>query len=528
MTSRKLFHDSVVELPAQGGVTASGLRVQTAALDHLDETMNLSFSLSPDASLNEELEKRVERGERVPIDEIRNKYGVTPDKVQPLVDWLRANHFEIDQITPDRTGVYAHAKASAVAAALQVELVRVTSDGLAYTSARNAPSLPSEIADNVRAIGGLQPQRQARKHLRSFESRQTSLEAGAAKATAVQGYVIGQILSAYGAAGLGTGAGQTIGVIIDAAPNLADMQKFWHINGVDADISRIQVVNVNAVQLPAPSGEETLDAQWSSGTAPGAVVRIYATGTLQFSDIDKALDAVLADVGKVEGLNQVSMSLGLGETFMAPGELKTEHAKFVRLAAAGVNVFVSSGDAGSNPDQTGHSPTGPLQPEYESSDPCVIGVGGTTLVLAADGSVASETGWSGSGGGKSTVFGRPAWQQGSGVAAGSMRLIPDVSLAADPDRGACVVLHGHQREIGGTSWSAPTWAGFCALVNAGRVKAGKTPLPFLPPLLYTPKGRKCLRDVTSGSNGTYDAAAGHDLVTGLGVPNVAALLANLA
>lgn len=528
MTTRKLFHDSVIELPVQGGTTATGLRVEGVGAEHRDDTMNISFSLSPDERRNEELEQRAARGERVPIDEIRNRYGVSQEQVQPLFDWLHTHDFVVDKVTPDRTGIYTHAKASAVSAALQVDLVRVTSNGLGYTSARNAPSLPSEIAANVRAIGGLQPQRRARKHLRGFEGRQSVAGAAAGKAASVHGYLVGQILKAYNAANLGsTGAGQTIGIVIDAAPTPADLLAFWQINGVNTDAGRIQVVSVNAGPLPAPSGEETLDAQWSSGIAPEATVRIYATGSLKFTDIDKALDAVLADIGTVPGLNQVSMSMGLSEAYMAAAEMKTQHAKFVRLAAAGVNVFVSSGDAGSNPDMTGQNPIGPLRTEFEASDPCVLGVGGTTLVLAADGSVASETGWSGSGGGKSSMFPRPTWQRGKGVAPGAMRLVPDLSLAADPDRGACIVLHGHAREIGGTSWSAPTWAGFCALLNEARAKAGKDPFAFLAPLFYSAPGTKCFRDITSGSNGNYDAQVGHDLVTGLGVPDVASILQNL-
>src|SRR5260221_2561139 len=86
------------------------------------------------------------------------------------------------------------------------------------------------------------------------------------------------------------------------------------------------------------------------------------------------------------------------------------HQKFLRLAAAGVNVFVSSGDAGSNPDITGQLPVGPVQVEYAASDPSVIAVGGTTLVLAPDGSVAGETAWAAGGGGKSLFFDRPSWQ----------------------------------------------------------------------------------------------------------------------
>jgi hypothetical protein len=69
----------------------------------------------------------------------------------------------------------------------------------------------------------------------------------------------------------------------------------------------------------------------------------------------------------------------LGASFMSPGEVKTEHTKFLHLAAAAINVFVSSGDAGSNAD-TGHNPTRPLQAEYQASDPAVIGVGGSSLL----------------------------------------------------------------------------------------------------------------------------------------------------
>jgi kumamolisin len=226
-------------------------------------------------------------------------------------------------------------------------------------------------------------------------------------------------------------------------------------------------------------------------------------------------------------MRQLSISLGLGETFMAQGEIKAQSLKFLKLAAAGVNVFVASGDAGSNPDVTGHSSGGPTQVEYESSDINVIGVGGTTLNLAPDGSVQSERGWTGSGGGKSGRFTRQSWQHGPGVPAGNERLVPDVALAADPNTGACVILHGQRQQIGGTSWSTPCWAGFCALINEARGKAGKPALTFLPPKLYPLLGSSSFRDITAGSNGAFSASAGYDMVTGIGVPNVKQLISAL-
>src|SRR5262249_55467871 len=160
------------------------------------------------------------------------------------------------------------------------------------------------------------------------------------------------------------------------------------------------------------------------------------------------IDAIIADIRQRPALRQVSVSLGLGETFMQRAEVTVENQKFRTLAAAGVNVFVSSGDAGSNPDQTGHGSHGPLQVEFAASDPFVVGVGGTSLRLAATGQVASEVGWAGSGGGKSVLFPRPVWQRGNGVPPGGQRLVPDIGAAADPNEGAVLMFHGRRVQIG--------------------------------------------------------------------------------
>jgi len=136
----------------------------------------------------------------------------------------------------------------------------------------------------------------------------------------------------------------------------------------------------------------------------------------------------------------------------------------------------------------------------------------------------SEGGCTSSGCGKSIFCARPSCQSGKGVPAGRKRLVPDVSLAADPSTGAFLVLNGTVVQMGGTSWSAPVWAGFCALLNEARSKARKPFLPFLNPLLYPLQGTACFRDIRVGNNGDFSAGPGYDLVTGLGVPNVKELM----
>jgi kumamolisin len=419
-------------------------------------------------------------------------------------------------------------------------MVSVTRNGITYTAAKDAPSLPAEVAQSVHAIIGLQPFRHANKH------RMAAVNAGASVS---QGYLVSQILKAYNADGLGvTGTGQTIAILINSFAAPGDLTAFWAQNNIPATLDQIQQINVANANLPAPVDEETLDTEWASGIAPGATIRVYAAASLNFVDLDTAVDAILEDVGSIPGMRQLSISLGFGETFMGgpQGVAAAAHQKFLRLAAAGVNVFVSSGDAGSNPDNTGQLPVGPLQVEYAASDPSVIAVGGTTLILAPDGSVASETAWAGGGGGKSIFFDQPSWQTAAanaaagntvtggavtgGAEAGNlrpMRLVPDVSLAADPSDGANLVLNGKSMMIGGTSWAAPVWAGFCALINEARGNAGKPFLPFLNPLIYPLIGTAAFRDITTGSNGAYSAGVGYDMVTGIGVPNVAALISAL-
>ena len=536
MSDRKIFQDSVKPLPAQEGLTHNGLMVKSSTPEHRDTEMTLLFSLEIPPEAQAELEAKVARGDVVPPDEIQKNYSADPADLEALTSWLKEQGFEIKQVSDDRTSVYARASVDQIQQSLGVNMVSVTKDGLTYPAAQNPPSLPAEVGKGVHAIIGLQPYRQAHKHSRKCLPRAGNRMASDGDGTPAPSpnvqnappYLVNEVLKAYNADGLSvTGKGQTIAIMIDTFPSDADLQAFWQRNNVATSLQKIEKINVKGGHLPPPEGEETLDVSWASGIAPGAKVRVYATGSLKFVDLDLALDRIIADLPNQPGLRQLSISLGLGETFMAGDEVDVQRKKFARLALAGVNVFISSGDAGSNPDVSGHSASGPLQAEYESSDESVIGVGGTSLTLGSSGNVVAETGWVSSGGGQSIFFNRPPWQTGPGVPAGDKRLVPDVSLTADPDKGAFLVLQGTVVQCGGTSWSAPVWAGFCALINEARASAHKPLLPFLNPLIYPLIGTSCFRDIQTGSNGAFAAGPNYDLVTGIGVPNVKELIRSL-
>jgi kumamolisin len=517
MSTRKVFHDSITELPPQSGHTATGLLVHAVEPAHMSDLLTLNFSLAPAAALEDELARRVEQGQQISAQELDSKYGLTEAETAPLKSWLTKNGYRDVKESSGHTSIIATASADVVAKTLEVEFTRVTKDGITYTAARTAPSLPSDVGDKVHAVTGLQPFLHLNKH-RNYRhppavAAAAAIAAGKATSSSPP-YLPSAILRAFDGANLGLdGSGQTIGILIDTFPNDADLQTFWQQAKVPGKLQNIKKIDVGPSAMPPPEGEESLDVEWASGIAPGATINIYATGSLAFGPLDAGLQRILDDAKANPSLRVVSISLGLGEQNTPAGAIRIQSQIYLRLAALGVNVFVSSGDDGSNPQST-------LQVEYPSSDPNVVAVGGTTLVLNANGTIKSEAGWAGSGGGKSVKFKRPTWQAGVGVAAGSTRLVPDVAAGADPNTGALVVLNGAAHQIGGTSWSAPTWAAIVTLINEARVKTGKKALPFLNPLIYPLIQAASFRDVTGGSNGAYHSAPGHDLVTGIGSPNV--------
>jgi subtilase family serine protease len=199
------------------------------------------------------------------------------------------------------------------------------------------------------------------------------------------------------------------------------------------------------------------------------------------------------------------------------------------FAATGMTYLAATGDSGS-------------AVSWPSVSTKVVAVGGTTLRYTTG--TRSETSWSRTGGGISAYTATPAYQsnQVPGVGTLAHRAVADVAFNADPSTGqfVAVMTPGSSAvswvSAGGTSLSTPQWAGLVAVANAMRVRAAK-------PLLGAPHGAlygqiaavpgnyaAAFSDVLSGTNGTCATCAakiGYDVPTGLGTPNVAALLSAL-
>jgi sugar lactone lactonase YvrE len=425
-------------------------------------------------------------------------------------------------VDDNHLAIFGSGPASVAAVAFDTTFARVANPDGEFTSAITAPSLPSEFAAAVAGVHGLQP------HLRPHHLARPPSVTPAVSGSAT--YLPAQILTAYQATNLGlTGSGQTIAIYANEYPASADLTAFWTRAGFSN--SALQAMQDNIVQVNIEGGPQTidsgalleasLDVEWASAVAPGAIIRIYGVDENDDAAFDLTFQQVYADLPANPTLHIFSISFGGPELEIDQDYLVIEAQYMANLASAGVTVFAAAGDGGSTPDNI-------LQVEYPACDPNVTGVGGTSLVLDSNNAISSETVWndkSGStGGGSSAVYARPSWQTGVGVPAGSFRLVPDVAGPADTTYGALVIQGGNSQTVGGTSWATPLWAGFAALINQSRASAGQGPLGALNPRLYPQLGTTAFHDITSGNNGTYSATVGYDRVTGLGSPNVAALI----
>ncbi|MGP0067962.1 MAG: Ig-like domain repeat protein [Isosphaeraceae bacterium] len=356
-------------------------------------------------------------------------------------------------------------------------------------------------------------------------------------------YSPAQIRDAYGINALAQdGTGQTIAIVdayddpsVDQALDAFDSQFSLTDSGptlyaqYGPASSFLTVLNQygQATSLPGtdPNGpgtdnwevEEALDVEWTHAIAPGAQIILVEANSQSLSD----LMAGVATAAAQPGVSVVSMSWGFpeGQAVFASDEATYDSV----FNVPGVTFVASTGDYGA------------ADPEYPAYSPNVVSVGGTSLTLNADNSYNDETGWGyesnavgafiGSGGGISLYEPEPAYQQG--VQSTGSRTTPDVSLVADPATGAWIADPYNLDPsdpfeiVGGTSLSAPAWAGLVALVNQGRVAAGESTLNSADPT----ETQQALYDlpqndyhvISSGNNG-YNATSSYNLVTGLGTP----------
>jgi subtilase family serine protease len=313
-----------------------------------------------------------------------------------------------------------------------------------------------------------------------------------------------------------TGSGQNLGLLEYYGTDLADLTTYFtnahQTNSVPVTLLSTDGTSTSCVyKSGCDDTEQTLDMTQAIGMAPG-----LASLTMYVGSTDTAMISAMTTHSPLP--TTIGCSWG-----WTPADHTTLDPYFEKMSAQGQNFFAASGD----------SSTWSRRVEaWPADDDYVVSVGGTDLVTAsAGGAWKSETAWVDSGGGISPdKIAIPSWQKLAGVINSSnkgsttYRNGPDVSANANftfyvcADQTTCTA-----NEYGGTSFAAPMWAGYVALVNQQLKTNGYSTIGFIDPYLYSfgvsSSYGTDFHDITSGKSGSYTAVTGYDLVTGWGSPN---------
>ncbi len=472
-------------------------------------------------------------------------YGPADADIQAVTQWLGSQGFTVEKVYSGKTVIEFSGTAAQVRAAFGTEIHQYQVEGKTYTASANDPQVPVAIAQVVSGIVSLN----------SFPRQSHIRVVGIARKSAggpgveplftfpdpfsngtFYGMAPGDFATIYNAnpvlqaAVPIDGTGQTIAIVGETNINVADVQDFRQMFGLQANFTSANIIlngEDPGITSTGEEGEADLDTQWSGAVAPGATVYLVVSASTQSSPgVD--LSALYIIDHNLAGV--ISDSYGGCEVSLGTAENSFYKTLWEEAAAQGITAIVSAGDGGSagcDDFDSVSAAAGGLAVNGFASTPYNVSVGGTDFdqinnwslywnttngptgtsaksyiteipwsescaQLGINGCGNSPPAWSqnilGGSGGPSGLYSKPSWQMGVvGMPNDSRRDQPDVSLFASPgfDWSGYVYCQSDQTLsgakscdinnastgtldfgiVGGTSASAPAFAGIMALVN---------------------------------------------------------------
>ncbi len=539
------------------------------------------------------------------------QFGPSDGDIHSVTSWLQSHGFQVGS-TKGRSVLEFSGSASQVQETFHTAIHKYVVSGEQHWANSTDPQIPTALTPAVAGVLTLHDFFKKPLLRTSHQSVSAKIRPGKSPALTFSdgshGMAPADFSVIYSKPTTPTGAGVTIGVI--GRSNLYSVDS----PGEDiTDFRSSQTFNICCGSFniilngPDPGdlgggeeGEATLDSSWSGAVAPDATIDFVVSASTNTADgIDLSevyiIENNLADV--------MTESFGTCEGAVTSAEAAGTSALAEQAAAQGITYFVSTGDDGAEGCDDENSETvatGPVSVNILASTPFDVAVGGTvfddtadpTLYWSAtnlnqssalgyipqdvwnDSCLAANCGTSANivagSGGASIFFTKPSWQTGAtGIVNDNARDIPDVSLTASIHDGYVVCWEAScvpdsQGEFflylfGGTSASAPSFAGIMALVDQqmASLNPGQGPRQGLANyVLYrlatsqnstlaqcsgssasALPGNACIfQDITVGNNAVpgevnyglatadYQATAGYDLATGLGSVNISNLV----
>ncbi len=458
------------------------------------------------------------------VDEFTARFGPRQQDFDAVIAFAKANGLEVVSASRNRMNVGVTGSVASIEKAfhLTMGLYQHPTENRTFYAPDREPT--ADLPFRLWHISGLDNYSIPRPLIksRSIQAR-PSATAGSGPAASFLG---SDMRAAYYGGTALNGSGQSLGLLEYAGTDLADLNTYYQTVGQTLNVP-ITLVSTDSTPTSclASDGcddtEQTIDMTQALGMAPGLSKLVMYVGS---SDT-----ALLSAMAAASPLNYELSSSWLWE----PADTSTDDPYFKEFATQGQSYFQAAGDWGEW--------TQAVEDEYAvypADDMYVISVGGTDLETASAGAPwSSETAWSDGGGGISSHhIAIPSWQQTTAASCSecstSYRNGPDVAAEANFDFYVCAdQTTCSANYYGGTSFAAPMWAAYIALVNQQALANGGSHLGFINPAIYniglSSNYNSDFHDIRSGSNG-YSATMGYDLATGWGSPNGVGLIDALA
>jgi subtilase family serine protease len=456
------------------------------------------------------------------VQQFTAKFGPTQQDYDAVVRFATSNGLTVTGGTRDGMDVQVSGPVSAVESAFHITMrtYKHPTEARTFYGPDSEPSV--DLPFNLWHISGLDNYSIPRPLLvkKSDYAAANGLSADGVVSHATTGSgpgasFLGSDMRAAYYGGTLTGAGQNLGLLEYYGTDLADLNTYFQninqTNNVPITLLSTDGTSTSCLYPACDDTEQTLDMTQAIGMAPGLSSLVMYIGST-----DTAM------ISAMTTHNPLPLTIGCSWAW-TPVDPSTLDPYFKKMAVQGQTFFTASGD---------NSTWAGAKYVWPADDANVVTVGGTDLITAsAGGPWQSETAWVDSGGGISKDnIAIPSWQQLAGVINSSnrgsttLRNGPDVSANANftfytcADQTSCLA-----NTYGGTSFAAPMWAGYLALVNQQLASQSQPPAGFINPTIYaqnvTSSYTTDFHDITSGTSGSYSAVTGYDLVTGWGSPN---------
>jgi subtilase family serine protease len=515
------------------------------------------------------------------------RFGVADEDISATETWLVSQGFHIDRVARSRDRISFSGTAAQVKGAFGTELHHYRAEDELHFAPASDLSLPAELASVTAAVLHLsdfrpKPNVKIQARPRPDYTSPTTQANYLDPADIETMYDLKPLV-----ANSFSGAGQELAVVgqsyVYTEGSVSSFGNFFET------IDQINVVLVPGTGVeaisPGDEVESEVDLEYSSAIAPQANIFLVYVGNNQNNNVFDALAyAITENIAPV-----VSISYGFCEPSLSQSDLDQSNALYEEASAQGQTLVAAAGDSGStacayytSADGVTPAEQQALSVQFPASSPNVTAVGGTqmaagtfaagnTFYWASDPvntyssllSYVPEVVWNedsaangiaAGGGGTSVYFPRPAWQSGvPGISSGAYRLLPDLALQssiASPGYLLCLDVptvqgepvstcvngfqdsNGQYTTAGGTSFAAPIFAGFLAILNQVKQETGQGNInPVLYSLAANPTTyAAAFHDITSGTNdclasaatcstaaeSSYAATPGYDEATGLG------------